>query len=48
MKMKIQIDSSIMAAEGDNNITWFTYAGADGEVIPDDATHVFVDVKIIL
>ena len=36
-----------MAAEGADNITWFIYTGADGEVIPDDATHVFVDVKII-
>ncbi len=36
-----------MAAVGGNNITWFTYTGADGEEIPDDATHVFVDAKII-
>jgi len=36
-----------MAAEGGNNITWFTYTGADGEDIPHDATHVFVDAKII-
>jgi len=36
-----------MAAEGGNNIIWFTYTGADGEVIPRDATHVFVDVTTI-
>ncbi len=36
-----------MAAEGGNNIVWFTYTGADGENIPQDATHIFVDVKII-
>jgi len=36
----------MMAAEG-GNIVRFTYTGADGEVIPDDATHVFVDVTII-
>jgi len=39
---------SIMAAEGDNNIVvWFTYTGADGEVIPDDATHVIVTARVI-
>ena len=36
----------IMAAEGGNNIVRrrrrFTYTGADGEVIPDEATHVKV------
>ena len=31
-----------MAAEG-GNIVWFTYTGADGEVIPDEATHIIVD-----
>ncbi len=36
-----------MAAEGGNNITWFIYTGADGEIIPRDATHVFVDVTTI-
>eukprot|EP00573_Skeletonema_grethae_P013326 CAMPEP_0201709816 /NCGR_PEP_ID=MMETSP0578-20130828/58303_1 /ASSEMBLY_ACC=CAM_ASM_000663 /TAXON_ID=267565 /ORGANISM="Skeletonema grethea, Strain CCMP 1804" /LENGTH=172 /DNA_ID=CAMNT_0048198809 /DNA_START=108 /DNA_END=623 /DNA_ORIENTATION=+ len=35
-----------MAAEG-GNIVRFTYTGADGEIIPRDATHVFVDAKII-
>ncbi len=35
-----------MAAEG-GNIVRFTYTGADGEIIPRDATHVFVDVTII-
>eukprot|EP00573_Skeletonema_grethae_P001940 CAMPEP_0201689684 /NCGR_PEP_ID=MMETSP0578-20130828/3240_1 /ASSEMBLY_ACC=CAM_ASM_000663 /TAXON_ID=267565 /ORGANISM="Skeletonema grethea, Strain CCMP 1804" /LENGTH=78 /DNA_ID=CAMNT_0048174405 /DNA_START=42 /DNA_END=274 /DNA_ORIENTATION=- len=33
-----------MAAEG-GNIVRFTYTGE--EVIPDDVTHVFVDVKTI-
>ncbi len=36
---------SIMAAEGGNDIVWFTYTGE--EDIPRQATHVFVDVKII-
>eukprot|EP00573_Skeletonema_grethae_P002919 CAMPEP_0201685584 /NCGR_PEP_ID=MMETSP0578-20130828/302_1 /ASSEMBLY_ACC=CAM_ASM_000663 /TAXON_ID=267565 /ORGANISM="Skeletonema grethea, Strain CCMP 1804" /LENGTH=256 /DNA_ID=CAMNT_0048169515 /DNA_START=248 /DNA_END=1015 /DNA_ORIENTATION=+ len=36
-----------MAAEG-GDIVRFTYTGAEGEEIPDDATHVFVDVTIIL
>ena len=35
-----------MAAEG-GNIVRFTYTGADGEIIPRDATHVFVDVTTI-
>eukprot|EP00986_Skeletonema_menzelii_P015764 scaffold12635_cov183-Skeletonema_menzelii.AAC.2 len=36
------------AAEGDNNIViWFTYTGADGEVIPDEATHVIVQARVI-
>jgi len=35
-----------MAAEG-GDIVRFTYTGADGEIIPRDATHVFVDVAII-
>ena len=40
-----------MAAEGsDNNnniIIRFIYTGADGERIPDNATHIFVHVKIV-
>eukprot|EP00574_Skeletonema_japonicum_P014714 CAMPEP_0201717370 /NCGR_PEP_ID=MMETSP0593-20130828/3109_1 /ASSEMBLY_ACC=CAM_ASM_000672 /TAXON_ID=267983 /ORGANISM="Skeletonema japonicum, Strain CCMP2506" /LENGTH=322 /DNA_ID=CAMNT_0048207401 /DNA_START=63 /DNA_END=1031 /DNA_ORIENTATION=+ len=37
-----------MAAEGGNNvIVRFTYTGEEGEVIPDNATHVFVDVTTI-
>eukprot|EP00986_Skeletonema_menzelii_P018168 scaffold25925_cov206-Skeletonema_menzelii.AAC.7 len=36
-----------MAAEGDNNIIWFTYTGADGELIDDEATHVIVTARVI-
>ncbi len=35
-----------MAAEG-GDVVRFTYTGADGEVIPRDATHVFVDAAVI-
>eukprot|EP00574_Skeletonema_japonicum_P001233 CAMPEP_0201738856 /NCGR_PEP_ID=MMETSP0593-20130828/45472_1 /ASSEMBLY_ACC=CAM_ASM_000672 /TAXON_ID=267983 /ORGANISM="Skeletonema japonicum, Strain CCMP2506" /LENGTH=303 /DNA_ID=CAMNT_0048233087 /DNA_START=19 /DNA_END=930 /DNA_ORIENTATION=+ len=35
-----------MAAEG-GDIVRFTYTGEEGEVIPRDATHVFVDVTTI-
>ena len=35
-----------MAAVG-NNIVRFTYTGAEGGVIPRDATHVFVDVRVV-
>ena len=35
-----------MAAEG-GNIVWFTYTGADGEIIPDEATHILVQAKFI-
>ena len=35
-----------MAAEGDN-IIWFTYTGAEGEVIPDEATHIFVKARVV-
>ena len=40
---------NIMEAEGDNNniIIRFIYTGADGEHIPDDATHIFVRAKFI-
>ena len=31
-----------MATEGDNDIVWFTYTGADDEHIPDHVTHVIV------
>jgi hypothetical protein len=31
-----------MAAEGSNNIVQFTYTGADGEVIPLEATHITI------
>ncbi len=34
-----------MEVEGDNNITWFTFTGE--EEIPDDATHVFVHVRVV-
>ena len=34
-----------MAAEGGNNIVWFTYTGQ--EEIPDEATHIIVDVRTI-
>eukprot|EP00984_Skeletonema_dohrnii_P001824 scaffold604_cov111-Skeletonema_dohrnii-CCMP3373.AAC.5 len=33
-----------MAAEGDNIITYI-YRGGRGEVIPDDATHITVDIN---
>ena len=33
----------IMAAESGGNIVWFTYTGADGEVINEEATHIIVD-----
>eukprot|EP00986_Skeletonema_menzelii_P019992 scaffold29822_cov234-Skeletonema_menzelii.AAC.2 len=36
-----------MDAEGDNNTIWFTYTGADGEVIDDEATHVIVTARVI-
>ncbi|KAK1737795.1 hypothetical protein QTG54_011567 [Skeletonema marinoi] len=38
-----------MAAEGDN-VTWYNYTGADGQVIPHDATHIIVAkfVSVIL
>ena len=35
-----------MAAEG-GNIVRFIYTGAEGEIIPRDATHVLLDIKII-
>ena len=35
-----------MAAAG-GNIVWFTYTGAEGEQIPDDATHIIFAVRII-
>ena len=35
-----------MAAES-GNIIRFTYTGADGERIPDEATHVFVKARVI-
>ena len=31
----------------DGNIVWFTYTGADGEVIDDEATHVFVKARVV-
>ena len=34
-----------MAVEGGNNIVWFTYTGQ--EEIPDEATHIIVDVRTI-
>ena len=34
-----------MAAEGGQNIVWLTYTGR--EEIPRDATHIFVDAKVI-
>ena len=37
-----------MAAVGGNNIVWYTYTGAIGEVIPWNATHVIVEARIIL
>ena len=33
--------------EGDNIVVWFTYTGADGEVIDDEATHVIVQARVI-
>ena len=39
--------SFIMAGEGGGNIVWFTYTGADGEVIDDEATHIFVKARVI-
>ena len=35
-----------MAAEGDN-IVRFTYTGADGQVIPDVATHILVQARVV-
>ena len=35
-----------MAAEG-GNIIWFTYTGADDEVIDDEATHIFVQARVV-
>ena len=35
-----------MEAEG-SNIRWFTYTGADGEVIPDYVTHVIVKARVV-
>ena len=34
-----------MAAEGGGNIVWFTYTGQ--EEIPDEATHIFIDVRVV-
>eukprot|EP00986_Skeletonema_menzelii_P015770 scaffold12636_cov88-Skeletonema_menzelii.AAC.5 len=36
-----------MAAEEGGDIIWFTYTGADGEVIDDEATHVIVTARVI-
>eukprot|EP00984_Skeletonema_dohrnii_P007985 scaffold2944_cov155-Skeletonema_dohrnii-CCMP3373.AAC.2 len=36
-----------MEAEGGSIIRRFTYTGAEGERIPDDATHVFVRARIV-
>ena len=38
---------SMMAAAGDNNVVWYIYRGDKGEIIPDDATHIIVLVKVI-
>ena len=35
-----------MAAEGDN-IVWFTYTGADDEVIDAEATHINVQARVV-
>ena len=35
------------AAVGGNNIVWFTYTGAVGEVIPLEATHINVLARVI-
>ena len=36
-----------MAAESGGNIVWFTYTGADGEVINEEATHIIVQARVI-
>ena len=36
-----------MAAEGGNHIIRFTYTGEEGEIIPLEATHIFVDVRVV-
>ena len=36
-----------MAAEGSGNIVRFTYTGEDGQVIPDEATHILVKAKVV-
>ena len=35
-----------MEAEGDNHIIRFIFTGEDGEVVPEDATHVTVDKSV--
>ena len=35
-----------MAADGDN-IIWFTYTGAERELIPDEATHILVLARVV-
>ena len=34
-------------ADRGGNIVWFTYTGADGEVIDEEATHIFVNARVI-
>ena len=36
-----------MEAEGNIIIIRYTYRGEEGEIIPDDATHVYVTAKIV-
>ncbi len=35
-----------MAERGDNNFTRYIYRGEEGEIIPRDATHIFVDKSV--
>eukprot|EP00986_Skeletonema_menzelii_P002936 scaffold852_cov187-Skeletonema_menzelii.AAC.1 len=45
---EMQSSGSSLGDESDNNIViWFTYTGADGEVIDDEATHVIVTARVI-
>eukprot|EP00573_Skeletonema_grethae_P001674 CAMPEP_0201686702 /NCGR_PEP_ID=MMETSP0578-20130828/1049_1 /ASSEMBLY_ACC=CAM_ASM_000663 /TAXON_ID=267565 /ORGANISM="Skeletonema grethea, Strain CCMP 1804" /LENGTH=78 /DNA_ID=CAMNT_0048170789 /DNA_START=17 /DNA_END=249 /DNA_ORIENTATION=+ len=36
-----------MSDVGDNNFMRYIYRGEEGEIIPDDATHIFVAAKVI-
>ena len=37
---------SIMSDVGDNNFIRYIYRGEEGEIIPEDATHITIDASV--